>query len=210
MKIRCSGNNFVQINDCGELIYEKIYQILKEIIVKENFPKKIIFFDFFCGVGSLSILIKKKLFEEENFYDKIEILGVDRKESILDAKFNLQTNFSSISTNQNKNEKLIEINFLDFDLMNNHNLSSFFPPFLENFPFKIIFVNPGRSGLTRSTCFSILEMDFDYLFFVSCKQNSFFDNCLILYEKYEFHQFCLIDNFPQTINYESITVLKKK
>ena len=74
--------------------------------------------------------------------------------------------------------------------------------------YELIFVNPGRSGLKKFTD-EIKKTESEYLIYVSCFPETLMTDLLELAENYNLCNITIVDQFPKTNHFETLTLLKK-
>lgn len=137
--------------------------------------------DLYCGTGSFGIYISE--------YVK-KIVGVDYNKSNID--------------DANRNKKLNNINNIEYICDKVENVIDRF----DNFD--LVIVDPPRAGLDRKCCNYLLEMNSNYIIYISCDPNTLIRDLKILSEKYDLLEITPYNLFPRTYHCESITVLERK
>lgn len=72
----------------------------------------------------------------------------------------------------------------------------------------VAFVNPARSGL-KSFTGELLRLSPEYIIYVSCFPESMAQDLQILSPEYRIIDVKIVDQFPQTTHFESLTLMKK-
>jgi 23S rRNA (uracil1939-C5)-methyltransferase len=79
---------------------------------------------------------------------------------------------------------------------------------IEDIPIDLILVNPPRSGLTNFVKTIMLHRP-ENIIYVSCYPDSMMTDLNILLNDYKITKVSLIDQFPQTLHYESMVLLQR-
>ena len=126
--------------------------------------------------------------------------------SFLQQKFNV----AACEINLSATKYLLE-NAKNYKLENNLNIlvGDFHKKTLESDKkFDLVFVNPSRSGLKKFTD-EIIQAKPEYLIYVSCFPESMVRDFLSLSSHFTLCNIKIIDQFPQTMHFETCALLKK-
>lgn len=77
-----------------------------------------------------------------------------------------------------------------------------------NYNFDLVFVNPSRSGLKKFTE-EIIKTQSKYLIYISCFPESMALDLKKICEHYKIIQIKIVDQFPQTLHFETCVLLEK-
>lgn len=137
--------------------------------------------DLYCGTGSFGIYISE--------YVK-KIVGVDYNKSNID--------------DANRNKKLNNINNIEYICDKVENVIDRF----DNFD--LVIVDPPRAGLDRKCCDYLLEMNSNYIIYISCDPNTLIRDLKILSDKYDLLEITPYNLFPRTYHCESVCILERR
>ncbi len=142
--------------------------------------------DLYCGIGTIGIFTSKFV---KQVYG-IEVV----KQAIEDAKENARLN------------KVENIEFLCGDVEES------FEKLLKDKNLKpnVIFVDPPRRGLDKTTIENILRVEPEKLIYISCNPATMVRDLKLLEEKYNIKEIQPVDMFPYTSHVECVSVLKLK
>lgn len=163
---------------------------VNEFLIKKMFDKVLEYvkeikpvnvLDLYCGTGSFGIYIAD--------YVK-NVIGVDYNSSnIKDALNNMElNNISNVEYICDKVENVI-------DKFNNYDL---------------VIVDPPRAGLDKKSCQHLIDMNSEYIIYISCDPNTLMRDLKILSNNYNIKEITPYNLFPKTYHCESISVLEKK
>lgn len=176
-----SPNSFYQVNPTQT---EKLYQLAIE---KAELSKDDVVIDAYCGIGTISLSLAKVV---------RKVYGVEIvPEAIEDAKRNARINHI-------KNCKFVTAKAED-------QLAKWQQDGLDP---DVIVVDPPRKGLDESLIDSVAEMGPKRLVYVSCNPATLARDARLLTAKgYQINQpIQPVDQFPQTVHVESITVFERE
>lgn len=145
-----------------------------------------IILDLYCGIGTIGIFASK-------FVKKV--YGIEIVEqAIEDAKENARLN------------KVENIEFLCGDVEES------FEKLLKDKNLKpnVIFVDPPRRGLDKTTIENILKVEPKKLIYISCNPATMVRDLKLLEEKYNVKEIQPVDMFPYTSHVECVSVLEVK
>ena len=149
--------------------------------ILESIPKNKKVLDLYCGTGSIGIYISKKC---------ESILGIEINENaIKDA---------------NKNKKINNIKNISFKCGDVEKIIT------SKDNYDTIIVDPPRSGLSKKTRRTILEIESNTINYVSCNPITLIRDIKELSSKYNLKDITLFDLFPNTYHVESISLLRLK
>ncbi len=180
LKFAISANSFYQVNPTQT---EKLYSLA---IQKANLTKNDVVIDAYCGIGTISLAVADKV---------KKVFGVEIvPEAIEDAKLNAKLNgIKNVKFKTGKAEEQLakwQADGLKPD---------------------VVFVDPPRKGLDESLINSVVKMDPKRVVYVSCNPATLVRD-VQLFSNLGFHinqPIQPVDQFPQTVHIESITVLQK-
>ena len=182
------GNDYLIecINDLYyKISYDSFFQINPYVasklfnIVRENIDETDTVLDLYCGVGTLSLNASLKA---------KEVIGVEIVENaVLNAIYNAKIN------------KCNNVKFILNDVQNAVNKI--------NKKFDKIIIDPPRSGLTKKTIDTILDISPKKIIYVSCDPNTLVRDILLLKDKYSIEKSFILDMFSYSYHVESIIVL---
>lgn len=167
---------------------EKLYEVVVDYATEGiNYSPQDQIMDLFCGTGTISQILRRKV--ENN------IVGVDIVEQAID------------DANANAKENgLSNIQYYSNDV----------GKFLIHHPeykgkIKTAIVDPPRSGITPKSLDKIIALKADYLVYISCNPNAMSLEIPKLAEVgYELEKVTLVDQFPHTAHIEAVTRFVKK
>ena len=178
LKFKISHKSFFQINRSQT---EKLYSLVLDNL-GEN-AKEMNVIDAYCGVGSISLCLAKKV---KHVYG-IEIV----EEAINDAKNNaVLNNITNASFYVGKVEDLID-DFIDKNI-------------------DCIVVDPPRKGIEEKVLRSIINANIKKIIYVSCNPATLARDLGILKDYYEIQDISLVDMFCMTNGVEAISKLSLK
>ncbi len=169
-----SALSFFQVSLVGmEVLYRKILAYLKKV-----HAKKVI--DLYCGVGSISLVVAKKV---------KEVFGVEViPDAILDAKENaLRNGIQNVSFLSARVEDVLEKLPKDYDTL---------------------LLDPPRKGLDKKTRNFLLQKKYPNLVYVSCDPATLTRDIMELKTIYTLEEITLVDMFPKTYHVECVCLLK--
>lgn len=160
--------------------------LYKKAIESANLQKDDTVLDLYCGIGTIGIFTSKFV---KNVYG-IEIV----EQAIQDAEENAKLN------------KINNIKFIcgdvEYALTKLLNEEKVIPT--------VIFVDPPRRGLDKTTIQNILELETKKLIYISCNPATMVRDLKLLEEKYSVKEIQPVDMFPFTSHVECVSVLKLK
>lgn len=178
LSFKISHKSFFQINRKQT---EKLYSIVLEELGDNVDNINVI--DGYCGVGSISLFLAKKV---KHVYG-IEVV----EEAIKDAKQNaLLNNITNVDFYVGKVEELIS-DFIDRDI-------------------DCIVIDPPRKGVEESVLKAIMDAKIKKVIYVSCNPATLARDLCILCNLYNIEDIKLVDMFSFTTSIESITTLSLK
>ena len=166
LKIKISPMSFYQVNPVQA---EKLYDLGVKMA---DIGKNDIVFDLYCGIGTISLSVAKKV---QKVYG-IEIV----KEAVIDARANARmNNIANTSFMDGKVEELL-------------------PKLCSKEKADVILVDPPRSGLDGKTIKTIIKVKPKKLVYISCNPDTLVDNLLLLEKDYDIKAVQPVDMFPFT------------
>ncbi|MGF0094845.1 23S rRNA (uracil(1939)-C(5))-methyltransferase RlmD [Peptoniphilus sp. SGI.035] len=176
---RISPESFFQIN---RLATEKLYEKAIEYLAPKAEDK---IYDLYCGVGSISISIAKKL---------TKVIGIEIVESAVDdARINAENNNIEARFIKGAAEETIEKIYREEKIS----------------PNKII-VDPPRKGLDDKLVNFLKENPVERLVYISCNPATQARDLKSLKEVYKVEKIALVNLFPNTAHVETIVLMSKK
>ena len=178
LKFKISHKSFFQINRSQT---EKLYSLVLENL--GNNTKELNVIDGYCGVGSISLCLAKKV---KHVYG-IEVV----QEAISDAKVNASLNgIDNVDFYVGKVEDLIE-DFIDKSI-------------------DCIIVDPPRKGIEEKVLRTIINANIKKIIYVSCNPATLARDLGIIKDYYDIKDISLVDMFCMTNGVESIATLSLK
>ncbi len=164
----------------------QLNNFIDKIIDLSQLSEDLIVWDFYCGVGSITLPISQRV---------SKVYGFELSSSAIeDANINARIN----------NIKNVEFHKID---LNSKRLSSY----LNEFPRPdILILDPPRSGLHKNTINTILQILPEEIIYVSCNPATQARDCSLLLENYNIDLIRPIDMFPHTYHIESLALLTRK
>ncbi len=177
---KISPYSFFQTNS-----YQLNNFIEKILELAELAPEKIVW-DFYCGVGSITLPVAQKV---------SKVYGFELSESaIIDAQINSEMN-------NIKNAEFHKVNLYSKKILT----------YLDSFPKPdVLILDPPRSGLNKHTINAIAQILPERIVYVSCNPATQARDCSMLIENYNVELIRPVDMFPQTYHIESIALLHRK
>jgi len=177
---KISPSSFFQAN---VLQTEKLYQTVKRFA---EFKKSDIVFDFYSGIGTISIYISNEV---------KEVIGIESLESaVADAKINAQINNAT-------NCKFLCGDLKDKLTKDNDWLSSYPQP-------DVVIIDPPRSGMHPGVVKEILRILPERIVYISCNPATQARDIKLLCEsKYKLIKLQPVDMFPHTYHIENVALL---
>ncbi len=150
---------------------EKLYKLAIE---GANLGKEDVVFDLYCGIGTIGIFASKYV---KKVYG-IEIV----KEAIENAK---------------ENSKLNDINNIEFIV---GDVEGAFDGLINKEKIKpsVVFVDPPRKGLDRTTVDNLLKIKAKKIVYISCNPASLVRDLSYLEDEYKINKITPVDLFPWT------------
>lgn len=180
LTFKISPYSFFQTNS------SQLNNFIEKIIDLAQLSEDLIVWDFYCGVGSITLPIAQKVSKVYGF----ELSGSAVEDAYINAGLN--------------NIKNVEFHKLD---LNSKKLQSY----LNVFPKPdVLILDPPRSGLHKNTINAILNILPEQIVYVSCNPATQARDCSMLYENYNVDLIRPIDMFPQTYHIESLALLTRK
>ena len=179
-KFKISPMSFYQVNPIQA---EKLYNLGVEFA---NITKDDIVFDLYCGIGTISLFMKKK---------KKKVYGIEIvEEAIIAAKENAKiNNVDNTEFIAGDVEKVLD------ELVNKKQIIP-----------DIIMVDPPRRGLDNTSIENIKKVRTKKLVYISCNPASLVRDLAKLEEIYEVKQITPVDMFPFTSHVEVCALLELK
>lgn len=180
LKFAISATSFYQINPVQT---EKLYQLA---IDKADLQKDDVVVDAYCGIGTISLAVAQHV---KKVYG-VEIVD----QAVEDAKYNAKIN------------NIRNVNFVAAKA--EEQMSKWQSDGLKP---DVVFVDPPRKGLDSTLIDSVAEMNPKKVVYVSCNPATLARDVQLFEGKgYHINQPVQpVDQFPQTIHVESVTVLEK-
>lgn len=159
--------------------FELLLDYIQKFISTKDFNKRTLY-DLYCGVGLFGITLSTVFKQVKG----IEVV----KESIDLALKNLELN--KIENAHYDAKDIKDVNFSeDMD--------------------SVVIVDPPRNGLEEIGINNLLEINPEYIIYVSCNQVTLNNDLVILKEKYKIVDLKCFDTFPQTYHLESLCIMQK-
>lgn len=178
IKYHISHMSFFQVNRCQtNKLYGKVLEFLGDNTEKLNV------IDGYCGVGSISLALAKKV----NHVYGIEVV----KEAIDDAI---------------NNAKLNDINNCDFYV---DKVEDKIKDLIDK-DIDCVVIDPPRKGVEEVVLKSIMETKIKKVIYVSCNPATLARDLGILKEQYNIKNICLVDMFCYSSGVESVSLLELK
>ena len=179
LKFRISPDVFLQPNI---LQAASLYEWIKDFA---GFTGKEIVYDLYCGAGTISCFIAKKV---------KRVVGLEySKEAIEDAKYNAEINCVS------------NAEFIECDIG-----KTFSPDFVKQHGSPdIIILDPPRSGVWKETLKNIIFTAPEKIIYVSCNPVSQVKDIVQLLHVYSIEKIQAFDMFPQTHHVENVVLMQK-
>lgn len=177
---KISPHSFYQVNPVQTT---KLYN---KAIEFGDLSKEDVVLDLYCGIGTISIFLAK--------YVK-KVIGIEIVEAaIKDAK---------------ENAKLNNIDNIDFYA---GDVEKLLPNVLKttNTTPSVVFVDPPRKGLDKTTIETIKRIKPKRVVYISCNPATLARDIALLEENYELKEVQLVDMFCYTSHVETISVLELK
>lgn len=159
--------------------FELILEYINKFLIKNNFNSKTLY-DLYCGVGLLGIVFANRF----NKVIGIEIV----RESIDLALKNLELN--NVKNAHYSVKDIKEMHFKE-------DLNS------------VVIVDPPRNGLEDGGIKNLLEINPEYIIYISCNPVTLNKDLKVLKEKYQVLDLKCFDTFPQTYHLESLCIMQK-
>lgn len=159
--------------------FELILEYINKFLIKNNFNSKTLY-DLYCGVGLLGIVFANRF----NKVIGIEIV----RESIDLALKNLELN--NVKNAHYSVKDIKEMHFKE-------DLNS------------VVIVDPPRNGLEDGGIKNLLEINPEYIIYISCNPVTLNKDLKVLKEKYQVLDLKSFDTFPQTYHLESLCIMQK-
>lgn len=177
IKYNVSNKSFLQINhDACELLYNKAIEYAD---LKEND----IVLDMYCGIGSITLNIAKKV---KKVYG-VEIV----KDAIKNARYN--------ALNNNINNAYFECD----------DSSNFINKFTKTNINKV-FLDPPRSGLSKCVIESIKKLKPEIIIYISCDSSTLARDLKELKEDYIIEKVSICNMFLRTKHVETVCLLERR
>lgn len=160
--------------------FEVLLEYLDKFIESQEFSSKTLF-DLYSGVGLFGIVFAK-------YFNNIK--SVDIVKDSIDL---------GIKISQLNNIKNIEFEARDIKDMS----------FTKNRD-SVVIVDPPRNGLEEKGLINIMEIEPEYLIYISCNPITLEKDLCDLTEKYSILDLKYFDTFPQTYHVESLCIMKRK
>lgn len=176
---RISPESFFQIN---RLATEKLYEKAIEYLDPKAEDK---IYDLYCGVGSISISIAKKL---------TKVIGIEIVESAVDdARINAENNNIEARFIKGAAEETIEKIYREEKISPNK-----------------ITVDPPRKGLDDKLVNFLKENPVERLVYISCNPATQARDLKSLKEVYKVEKIALVNLFPNTAHVECVVLMSRK
>jgi len=180
IKYRISPFSFFQTNSF------QLKTFISKILEITELQTNQIVWDLYCGAGSITLPVTKKVQKTYGF----ELV----EEAIIDAKYNAEIN------------NIQNANFRQIDLHSKAIINE-----LIKFPHPdVIILDPPRSGVHQNLLSAVLQILPNQIVYVSCNPTTQARDLKILKEKYDIVYCQPIDMFPHTYHIENIIKLIKK
>lgn len=174
-----SPTAFYQVNETQtENIYQEVIKLLKD-------DKKATLLDFYCGIGTMSLLLAEQI---------EKVVGIDiSKDAIESAKQNAKQNGIKNAT------------FLAQDV----------DDFMENYDNKntetVAIIDPPRTGCTTEFIYKLCNIDPTKIVYVSCNPKTLVRDLQKFSELgYKYSNIKLYDMFPQSLHVEAVVLLSRE
>lgn len=180
LKFAISATSFYQINPVQT---EKLYQLT---IDKADLQKDDVVVDAYCGIGTISLAVAQHV---KKVYG-VEIVDQAVEDAKHNAKINNIRNVSFVAAKAEEQMSKWQSDGLKPD---------------------VVFVDPPRKGLDSTLIDSVAAMNPKKVVYVSCNPATLARDVQLFAGKgYHFNQPVQpVDQFPQTIHVESVTVLER-
>lgn len=180
LKFAISATSFYQINPVQT---EKLYQLA---IDKADLQKDDVVVDAYCGIGTISLAVAQHV---KKVYG-VEIVDQAVEDAKHNAKINNIRNVNFVAAKAEEQMSKWQSDGLKPD---------------------VVFVDPPRKGLDSTLIDSVAEMNPKKVVYVSCNPATLARDVQLFEGKgYHINQPVQpVDQFPQTIHVESVTVLEK-
>lgn len=180
IKYRISPFSFFQTNSF------QLKTFISKILEITELQTNQIVWDLYCGTGSITLPVTKKVQKTYGF----ELV----EEAIIDANYNAEIN------------NIQNANFRQIDLHSKAIINE-----LIKFPHPdVIILDPPRSGVHQNLLSAVLQILPNQIVYVSCNPTTQARDLKILKEKYNIVYCQPIDMFPHTYHIENIIKLIKK
>lgn len=180
LKFAISATSFYQINPVQT---EKLYQLA---IDKADLQKDDVVVDAYCGIGTISLAVAQHV---KKVYG-VEIVDQAVEDAKHNAKINNIRNVSFVAARAEEQMSKWQSDGLKPD---------------------VVFVDPPRKGLDSTLINSVAAMNPKKVVYISCNPATLARDVQLFAEKgYQVNQpIQPVDQFPQTIHVESVTVLER-
>ena len=174
VKFKISAKSFYQVN------HNQCEVLYSHAIEKANLEKDDKVLDAYCGIGTIGLIVSKKV---------KEVFGVEIvKEAIIDAKENAKVN------------NINNANFICKDAGD----------YLVENKFDCVFVDPPRKGLDSKFLDSLIRSKVKKIVYISCDVGTFSRDLKILKDYYNIESIDFVDMFPRTYHIETVASLSLK
>ncbi len=188
LQFQLRADTFFQVNT------EAAEGLLERIIAELNLQGSETIVDAYCGIGTFSLPLAKKLQElGDRSPTEIQVIGLEAQpEAIEQAKINAElNNLTNTSFSRGKVEKLL--------------------PQLEVKP-DIVLLDPPRKGCDAEVVATLRQILPSCIIYISCKPATLARDLQLLCEggDYELTKVQPADFFPQTSHVECVAILRRK